>query len=368
MPPTTHTSRPLSGPLDLDLLRARLSGRCSEWQVESIAETGSTNADLMRRFSDQSQDARTRLRQLPNALSWSEACAAFPPCARVAGVQTAGRGRLGRPWRSASGKSLLFSLGIVMPRPVGALSGLSLAIGLGVIDGLRALPLSEAARLGLKWPNDILLDDAKLGGILIETSASTAHACALVIGIGLNIDAPPASPSATEQEETKGAGGTDGGERHGGGGGGGGSDSGGSSSGSGVSSTAASSAVATALPPAHLAMLLPTALRDAPRDALLTEVFAAILPAVSAVLARFATEGLAPFSARWWEMHRFAQRSVSIIDNGETKLSGTAVGIDQYGRLIIDTAHGNAPSALVTVTAGDVSLRLTNAMVGANDA
>jgi BirA family biotin operon repressor/biotin-[acetyl-CoA-carboxylase] ligase len=117
---------------------------------------------------------------------------------------------------------------------------------------------------------------------------------------------------------------------------------------------------------------LPSALHDAPRNALLSEVFAAILPALAAVLERFAADGLAPFSERWWDVHRFAQRAVSIIDNGEAKLSGTAVGIDQYGRLLIDasqstgtgTGTGNDAPALVTVTAGDVSLRLANAAVG----
>jgi len=336
MPPITPSSPPTSGPLDLERLRARLSGECSEWMIESVAETGSTNADLLQRFSDQSQNTRSRLKQLSDALSWPQACAAFPPCARVADTQTAGRGRLGRPWRSASGKSLLFSLGIVMPRPVGALSGLSLAVGLGVIDGLRALPLSEPLRLGLKWPNDILLDDAKLGGILIETAASTAHACALVIGIGLNIDPPPAPPSEPEQVRPDGAG----------------------------IAAAASPSMASALPAAHLATLLPPALRDAPRDALLSDVFAAVLPAVAAVLARFATDGLAPFSERWWDVHRFAQRSVSVIENGEAKVSGTAVGIDQYGRLLIDASNGNGAPARVTVTAGDVSLRLATAAVG----
>lgn len=341
MPTNTLSSCPTSGPLDLELLRTRLSGACSAWIIESVAETGSTNADLLQRFSDQSQHTRSRLKQLadrhlPDALSWSQACAAFPPCARVAGAQTAGRGRLGRPWRSASGKSLLFSLGIVMPRPVGALSGLSLAVGLGVIDGLRALPLEQATRLGLKWPNDILLDDAKLGGILIETATSTAQACALVIGIGLNIDPPPALPSAAEHVAANGQG----------------------------IAPGANTGVASALPPAHLATLLPAALRDAPRDALLSEVFAAILPAVAAVLARFAADGLAPFSERWWDVHRFAQRPVAIIDHGETKLSGTAVGIDQYGRLLIDAANGDDPPSVVAVTAGDVSLRLTSTLQG----
>ncbi|MEK9952171.1 MAG: biotin--[acetyl-CoA-carboxylase] ligase [Curvibacter sp.] len=125
--------------------------------VEILPEVDSTNTELMRR----ARAGRTE------------------PVLLVAEAQTAGRGRLGRSWQGGvqPGEVLTFSLGL--PLRLADWSGLSLAVGLGVVQGLHA-------GLRLKWPNDVWWQDRKLGGILIETTqvGDERHA---VIGVGLNI-------------------------------------------------------------------------------------------------------------------------------------------------------------------------------------
>jgi len=92
--------------------------------------------------------------------------------------QTAGRGRRGRRWYSARDAGVTFSLSAVIGRPARELAGLSLVAGVGATRALRALGVAQAA---LKWPNDLVVDGAKLGGILVETRGSFA-----VIGLGIN--------------------------------------------------------------------------------------------------------------------------------------------------------------------------------------
>ena len=93
--------------------------------------------------------------------------------------QTAGRGRRGRRWHSAPGAGITFSLSRSLQREA---AGLSLVAGVAVARALRALGVAQAA---LKWPNDLVVSGAKLGGILVETR-SQGRATHAVIGIGLN--------------------------------------------------------------------------------------------------------------------------------------------------------------------------------------
>ena len=156
--------------------------------VEVLAEVDSTNTALLARA--RSGDAG--------------------PCLLVAEHQTAGRGRQGRVWQSAPGASLTFSLGL--PLAPADWSGLSLAVGLALAEALDPANDRSAPRLGLKWPNDLLLIDAagqrKTAGILVETvtlpgaaSAGPGNPRFAVIGVGLNIlprdtpdpDGPPLS-------------------------------------------------------------------------------------------------------------------------------------------------------------------------------
>ena len=159
--------------------------------VEVVAEIASTNTELL---------ARAR-RALANAPA-----DATQPALLVAAQQTAGRGRQGKAWMSgtgaAVGASLTFSL--ALPLAPAGWSGLSLAVGLALADALDPPLPGQPPRLGLKWPNDlILLDDGgraphigrKVGGILIETVQLGPQRLA-VLGIGLNIQPLPARAGA----------------------------------------------------------------------------------------------------------------------------------------------------------------------------
>lgn len=107
----------------------------------------------------------------------------------IAATQTAGRGRRGRTWISAPGDSLTFSL--LWRFPAGTVPlGLSLAAGVAVA---RALAKISADRTTLKWPNDVLKNDRKLAGILVELVPGQTHAA--VIGIGVNLRLPATLPA-----------------------------------------------------------------------------------------------------------------------------------------------------------------------------
>lgn len=97
----------------------------------------------------------------------------------AADCQEAGRGRLGRSWQSPAGLNLYFSI-VLYPRlPRLNWGGFSLAAGAGLAQGLAELELKP----GLKWPNDLLVDGAKLAGILLESRDAK-----LVVGVGVNVN------------------------------------------------------------------------------------------------------------------------------------------------------------------------------------
>jgi BirA family biotin operon repressor/biotin-[acetyl-CoA-carboxylase] ligase len=107
----------------------------------------------------------------------------------VAETQSAGRGRRGRQWLSPPGLNLYLSCLKRFDQGFGALGGLSLAVGVIVMRTLETLGIDGA---GLKWPNDILTTEGKLGGILVELSGEYQGPCAAVVGIGLNLRLTPA--------------------------------------------------------------------------------------------------------------------------------------------------------------------------------
>jgi BirA family biotin operon repressor/biotin-[acetyl-CoA-carboxylase] ligase len=138
------------------------------FSVEIVPELDSTNSELMRRARNGQCD----------------------PVLLVAERQTAGRGRLGRQWHSATGDSsqaLTFSLGLALEPQ--QWSGLSLAAGLAIAQSLHP-------DLMLKWPNDIWWGQRKLAGILIETASVGAQRY-VVIGVGINITLPLAADLRT---------------------------------------------------------------------------------------------------------------------------------------------------------------------------
>jgi len=144
--------------------------------IEHVAETGSTNSDLLARVH----------------AATASGAASFPASMLVAERQTTGRGRHGRAWHGAAGASLACSL--AWPFARADLSGLSLAVGVALADALEPPP--GAGRIGIKWPNDLWLLDGdfgaaerpgrKLAGVLIET-APVAPGRVAVIGVGINV-------------------------------------------------------------------------------------------------------------------------------------------------------------------------------------
>jgi len=99
--------------------------------------------------------------------------------------QTAGRGRHGRTWQSPPGSGLCLSMAYTFSTAPANLPALTLAIGLGVIDNLQELGVGGVQ---IKWPNDLIAMDGKLGGILTETQGRASGAMTVITGIGLNID------------------------------------------------------------------------------------------------------------------------------------------------------------------------------------
>ncbi|WP_441459849.1 biotin--[acetyl-CoA-carboxylase] ligase [Burkholderia thailandensis] len=312
-PPTPANDGPL---IDRARVDAQLAPAAREWSIEIVDTTGSTNADL-----------GARLKTLPRR---RDALAA--PIARIAYEQTAGRGRQGRPWFAKPGDALLCSVACVLPHPVGALAGLSLAVGAALADAFAALPAAPgdapragvggaAPRIALKWPNDLLVATArdggaaivgKLAGVLIETVWNTSDATAVVIGFGVNVRA--ADTAAAEVDALR----------------------------------ARDATLAGGLPPVALAAVR--------AGATLTDTLAAALNALAAALPAFAAEGLAPFAARWNALHAYAGREVVLLERGAELARGVAVGIDETGQLLLDT-----PAGRQAIAAGDVSLRAPGA-------
>jgi len=145
-------------PIDADRLSADLDG--SRWRsVSVVAETGSTNKDLV--------------------------AAGEPDRVLIAETQTAGRGRLGRRWETPAGTQIAVSVSIAVPSARTAdLGWVPLAAGLAVHDTVTEVS-GGVATAQLKWPNDVLIEDRKLAGILGELASSTPPVA--VVGIGLNV-------------------------------------------------------------------------------------------------------------------------------------------------------------------------------------
>ncbi|MCC8392134.1 biotin--[acetyl-CoA-carboxylase] ligase [Paraburkholderia sp. MMS20-SJTR3] len=266
-----------------------------DWPIEIVEETGSTNADLM-----------ARMKALPRRAN------ALPrPIVRVAYLQTAGRGRRGRPWYAEPGNALLFSVACVLPRPLEGLAGLSLAVGVALVDALRSLPVAAPGQIALKWPNDVLLEGDKLVGILIETAWSTDDASAVVIGIGTNVK--------------------------------------------GADELAAKVGAFNADAPPQARGTVPTALQRVLPNANLTDTLAAELNALEPALQRFGVDGFAPFQPRWNAVHAYAGREVVLLEQGQEHARGVAAGVDERGQLLLDTAGGRQ-----SIATGDVSLRLAD--------
>jgi len=164
-------------------------------------------SSLLRRLSPGVRGNVAGIAHLHQTRSTSDVLLAMPPAAShgwvvCADTQTAGRGRHGRPWWSPPDAGLYLSIGWVFPGFGHAgLGPLSLRVGLALAEALAPW---GAGRLRLKWPNDLLGGDAKLGGVLVETrnpGKDGAGGVAVVVGVGVNLRATP-DPGFTGGEAT----------------------------------------------------------------------------------------------------------------------------------------------------------------------
>lgn len=108
----------------------------------------------------------------------------------TADVQTAGKGRSGRSWSGSPG-NLFASYVLRTVAPVALAHQLSLVAGVAAFDAVRVLGVYREAGLRLKWPNDLLVSRAKVGGILVESTMTPGQQLTAVIGIGLNLVSHP---------------------------------------------------------------------------------------------------------------------------------------------------------------------------------
>lgn len=122
-----------------------------------------------------------------NDIAWAWALEGAPHGALVAvGAQEQGRGRQGRRWSSPAGGNLYASLVLHPSRPLADMAAFALAAGLACAEALEALAPGHTVRL--KWPNDLLLDGRKLGGLLLESRLAPAPL--VVLGLGINLVEP----------------------------------------------------------------------------------------------------------------------------------------------------------------------------------
>jgi BirA family transcriptional regulator, biotin operon repressor / biotin---[acetyl-CoA-carboxylase] ligase len=261
--------------LDLDEIRAQLRAQTNRLNLSIVDSIDSTNTALLQQA----------------------ALGAPSGTCLAAELQTAGRGRRGRVWQSALGASLTFSLLWRFEKGAAALGGLSLAVGLAVVNALQELGLEAK----LKWPNDILANEKKLGGILIETQGDMLGPTVAVIGIGINIQLPEAIKESIDQPVTD---------------------------------------VTDAMAERQKFMMS--------RNALL----GATLRHLVQILDQFAETGFAPMREMWRARNAFEGQTVNVISPSET-FTAKVVDVGADGTLIVDRGAG-----CIAITAAEISVRL----------
>ncbi|QAY91309.1 MULTISPECIES: bifunctional biotin--[acetyl-CoA-carboxylase] ligase/biotin operon repressor BirA [unclassified Pseudomonas] len=154
----------LAAPLTLlDPVEIREQAPSCDWPILVFDSIDSTNAEALR------------------AIERGQAA----PFLVLAERQTAGRGRRGRKWASPFAENIYYSLVLRIEGGMRQLEGLSLVVGLAVMQALRELGISGA---GLKWPNDVLVGQKKIAGILLELVGDPADVCHVVLGVGINVN------------------------------------------------------------------------------------------------------------------------------------------------------------------------------------
>lgn len=248
--------------LDEAVIRAELQHLVSEVQMATL--------DLeIHRVAESTNDVV--MQRLLESQSTSILCAAE--------MQTAGKGRRGRRWISPFGRNIYLTYGRYVKRQLSELGGLSLIVGMAVVDVLRSMSLEQ---VGLKWPNDIVLGGGKLGGILLELRASDARGIGLVAGVGLNLALRAEDASGIDQPW---------------------------------------SAVNSQL--------------ELPRNVLLGKLGGKIVNAIQA----FDDLGFDSFAEKWREYNLYSDQQINVIRGGEV-ISGIDSGVDSQGNLLLRTAAG----------------------------
>ena len=263
-------------PLDAELIRDALSRtlRVRLRHIEVAWTVASTNTVLLERGPPPQGECEVALAEF----------------------QSAGRGRRGRTWFAPPGGAVCLSMSWTfaqVPRDVGSLS---LAIGVCVLRALSRLGVPD---LQLKWPNDVLMRDAKLGGILIELRAEAAGPACVVIGIGLNVALGAALVAQINA----------------------------------LGVAAADLSAAGVGRPARNA------------------IAAQVIESCAGGLLDFERDGLRPFMDEWRHADALRGRAVTVL-NGDERTRGLARGVDVTGALLVE-----APQGVRKFVAGEVSVR-----------
>jgi len=226
--------------------------------------------------------------------------------AAVADYQTKGRGRRGRQWEIPPGRGLCLSVGRAMAVAAERLPALTLACGAAAADALESFGAQDVQ---LKWPNDLVHIDGKLGGILSEVAGRAGGATYVVVGIGINVSLPAGFEPPGEIGWGRG--------------------------------------------PAALAeMLDPVPARN--------RLAAALIGALQSAFDAYESAGLAPFAERWQRRDWLRGAAVTVRD-GDGEVRGVAAGIDSDGALLVDSADGRR-----RIIAGDI-LRCRRPATGHGD-
>ena len=215
----------------------------------------------------------------------------------LAEFQHAGRGRRGRAWNMPSGSGIALSAGWSFGNTPDGLPALSLAAGVATRQVLEAL--TGCAPM-LKWPNDLVWNRRKLGGILVETAPRNTGACHVVVGIGLNV--------SMDSDTLRNVG------EH---------------------------------PDSATDLKRMTNARPPPRNDLAAGLIAGYLE----MFRTFEESGFRPYQTPFREADCLRRQPVTVMD-GPDRLSGTAEGVDSTGALILMTSAGTR-----RLVAGDVTLR-----------
>ncbi len=215
----------------------------------------------------------------------------------VAEQQSAGRGRHGRTWASPFAENLYLSLLMHFRSGAAALGGLSLVTGIAVLRSLQPLGIHQA---GLKWPNDILVNGAKLAGILIDVKGESSGPCAVVVGIGLNVCMSQPAAAGIDQ------------------------------------------------PWVDLHTL--TGRADISRNRLAASLLDQLVPAIEL----FESEGMQPFMEEWRQYDIVKGRQIELQLPDEV-IRGKGRGIDPAGALLVETSTGCRRFAF-----GEVSVRVSS--------